>query len=246
LVHRQLARAAALALLLLASAMVLPSLAAASNSRVSISNYQWSTPEVDLDLGEHATWYWTGPDTMHSVTGTSANSLQWDSDPGNQPFHNIGDDYQITFSQPGIYHFQCKLHSLVAGTVVVSNTPGDPTSEPDPIPKSNVDTHAPTMRTVRLGAYKFGPRGAPLQYSLSERGKLDIEYYRYSGFGKNKGKASFAGYATAKSYVGYNRVRLGSRKPHFKPKPGLYRVDLRVSDSSNNISKVKHRQFRIW
>jgi len=234
-------RRAALGLVLLVALLAFAAPADAANRRISISDYQWSNDQVDIDLGEHVTWYWTGPDTMHSVTGQPPNASQWDSDPGSLPKHNIGDNYQLSFDQPGIYHFQCKIHSLVRGTVVVSNTPGDPSSEPDPVPKSNVDLKAPRMRKLEL-ARKFGPSGSPLRYSLDEAGKLDVEYYRYS----RKGKKRYAGYATYKAYVGYNRARIGKRKPHFKPKPGRYLVELRVTDKSNNVSKPKKKRFRIW
>lgn len=235
-------RRAGLALVLLATLLLgLPAAADASNRRVSISDYQWSDSDLNLDLGEHVTWYWTGPDTMHSVTGQPPNAGQWDSDPGSLPQHNIGDNYQLTFEQPGIYHFQCKIHSLVAGTVVVSNSPGDPDSEPDPVPKSNVDLKAPKMRGLEL-ARKFGPSGSPLRYSLNEGGKLDVEYYRLS----RKGKERFAGWAIYKAYVGYNRARIGKRKPHFTPKPGRYVAEFRVTDKSQNTSKAKKRSFRIW
>ena len=241
MVPRQLTRPLALALVLLATALLLPALADAANRRISISDYHWSDDDVKLDLGEHVTWYWTGPDTMHSITGQPPNATQWDSDPGTLPQHDIGDNFQLSFDKPGVYRFQCKIHSLVRGTVTVSDTPGNPDAEPDPVPKSNVDTKPPKMRNLSLPA-KFGPRGAPLKYSLNERGKLDAEYYRLS----RKGKKRFAGYATYKSYVGYNRARIGKRKPHFKPKPGRYLVELRVTDESNNSSKAKKRHFRIW
>jgi plastocyanin len=235
-------RRAGLGVLALAALLlVLPVSAEGANRRISISDYQWSDSDINLDLGEHATWYWTGPDTMHSVTGQPPNASQWDSDPGSLPQHNIGDNYQLTFDQPGIYHFQCKIHSLVAGTVVVSNNPGDPDTEPDPVPKSNVDLKAPKMRGLEL-AKKFGPDGSPLRYSLNEAGKLDVEYYRLS----RKGKERFAGWATYKAYVGYNRARIGERKPHFKPKSGRYVAKFRVMDKSNNTSKAKQRSFRLW
>ena len=100
---------------------------------------------------------------------------------------------------------------------------------------------APKVRGLEL-AKKFGPSGSPLRYSLNEGGKLDVEYFRLS----RKGKERFAGWATYKAYVGYNRARIGKRKPHFKPKPGRYLVELRVRDESNNSSKAKKRHFRIW
>lgn len=241
MVPRRLARATALALTLLAAALLLPALADASNRRISISNYQWSSPEIDIDLNEHVTWFWTGPDTMHSITGDSPNAKQWDSDPGTLPQHRIGDDYQVSFTQPGVYSFQCKIHSLVRGDVTVSNTPGDPESEPDPIPKSNVDLVKPEMRAITL-APKFGRNGSSMKYSIAERGNLDVEYYRYS----SKDQKQFAGYAKYKSYVGYNRARIGVRKPHFKPKAGRYLIKMRVTDESNNTSKVKKRRFRVF
>ncbi len=82
--------ALALAVVLLA-ATLLPAAADAANRRISISDYRWSSPDIHIDLGEHVTWYWVGPDTMHSVTGDSPNSLQFDSDPQTgQPNHDIG------------------------------------------------------------------------------------------------------------------------------------------------------------
>ncbi len=231
----------ALGLALLVALLLVAAPADAANRRISISNYQWSDDDLHIDLGEHVTWYWTGPDLMHSITGQPPNATQWDSDPGTLPQHSIGDDYQLSFDKPGVYRFQCKIHSLVRGTVTVSDTPGNPEAEPDPVPKSNVDRSAPKMRGVKLPV-KFGKRGGPLQYSLNEPAKLDVEYYRFS----NKGKRRFAGYAKYKGYVGYNRARIGKRKPHFKPKRGRYEVVLRVIDDANNTSKPKKRRFRIW
>jgi plastocyanin len=239
-VHRRLTGPALLALFLI-GALLVPAAAGAANRRIAISDYQWSDPNIHIDLGEHVTWYWTGPDLMHSVTGQPPNATQWDSDPGTLPKHSIGDDYQVSFDKPGTYEFQCKIHSLVRGTVTVSDKPGNPDAEPDPVPKSNVDLTAPKMRRVSLPS-KFGPRGAPLTYSLNERGKLDVEYYRFS----RKGKKRFAGWATYKAHVGFNNARIGKRKPHFKPKRGRYLVELRARDAAHNTSKPKQRRFRIW
>ncbi len=221
-------------------ALLLPALADASNRRISISNYMWSDPAIHIDLGEHVTWYWTGPDTVHSVTGTSDNAKQWDSDPGTLPNHSVGDHFQLSFDHPGTYTFQCKLHSTVRGTVIVSGNPGDPAPEPDPVPKNNVDLKKPVLRDARV-APKFGARGAALQYSVSEKGKLDVEYYRFK-----KGKKKYAGYALYKSTVGYNHARIGVRKPHFKPKPGRYMIELRATDESNNTARAQRLRFRIW
>ena len=104
---------AALALLVGAPA------ASALNTRVEIANYRWSNPDVQIDRGEKVTWDWLGPDLAHSVTGISANDLQWDSDPGTDaPEHRAGDEFTLQFDQPGTYYFQCKLHAFVRGEVV--------------------------------------------------------------------------------------------------------------------------------
>ena len=62
-------RAVRCAGLVLLGLLALPATAGATNQRVAISNYQWSIPDVQIDLGENVTWYWTGPDVVHSVTG---------------------------------------------------------------------------------------------------------------------------------------------------------------------------------
>jgi plastocyanin len=251
LVPGRVTRAAALACLLLAALALAPTLADAANRRIAISNYKWSDPDIHIQVGQHVTWYWTGPDTLHSVTGTSANAKQWDSDPGTLPDHFVGDDYQVSFDQPGTYTFQCKLHSLVRGTITVTEPPGDSESEPDPIPKNNVDTKKPIMRDLYVTP-KFGKKGAALKYSLSEKAKVDVEYYRFKkgkkakkGKGGKKAKKKYAGYAVYKSYVGYNKARIGIRKPHFKPKPGRYMIEVRATDENNNTAKAQRLRFRI-
>lgn len=234
-------RVALIGLALITALVFVAAPAEAANRRISISDYRWSDADVKIDLGEHVTWYWTGPDLMHSVTGQPPNATQWDSDPKTLPHHKIGDDYQISFDKPGVYSFQCKIHSLVRGTVTVSNTPGNPEAEPDPVPKSNVDRTAPKLRQVRL-PYRFGKRGVPMPYTLNEAGRLSVDYYRYN----RKGKPRFAGWATYNGHVGNNTARIGARRPHFKPKSGRYLVELRVTDEASNTSPPTKRRFRLW
>ena len=83
-------------------------------------------PVVELDLGEHVTWYWVGPDTMHSVTGDVAERARIDSDAGNGlPHHPIGDSYRVDFDNPGTYDLaSASCTASVRGTVTVSDTPG--------------------------------------------------------------------------------------------------------------------------
>jgi plastocyanin len=230
---------------LLAAILVLalgPASASASNRRIAISDYHWSDADIHLDRGEHVTWYWTGPDTMHSVTGDSPSSAGLDSDPNTgNPNHKIGDSFQLEFDQPGVYRFHCKLHSLVKGTVTVGPVPGDPVSEPDPVPKSNVDLHPPRLTDVHLGARRFGRRGTNLRFAVGEDSRLSADYYRYDP----EGRRHFAGYSDWDAHTGYNGVRLAEHRKHFNPRPGSYLAVLTATDDAKNASEPRRVTFHI-
>lgn len=227
---------------LLALAALLAPMAEAANTRVSISYYRWSSREVHIDLGEKVTWDWLGPDLAHSVTGVSANATRWDSDPHTDaPFHRPGSSYTLEFDQPGTYDFLCKLHPAVRGEVIVADTPGDPSSDPGPQPPLNVDVTRPVLSGVKLGRHEVQPAvGAPLRVRLSERGRLEGQYYRVAG-----GQRTYAGYKTWKLGAGVSRVRLGARWRHFAALPGRYEAVLRATDAAANESKPARTRFRI-
>ena len=157
-------RAALGVALALTGALIWAPAAQATNQRVAISNYQWSIPDIHIDLGEHVTWYWTGPDVVHSVTGDAPNDASIDSDPGNPlPDHPVGDSFSVDFPRPGVYPFRCKLHPGVRGTVTVSDTPGNPEGEPaQPVPKNNVDVKSPEIRQISLDPKTFRLMGQQL------------------------------------------------------------------------------------
>jgi plastocyanin len=236
LVPRLLAVATAIALLL-------PASAAAVNTRVSIANYAWSQPQVDVDLGEKVTWDWLGPDLAHSVTGISANDLQWDSDPGTDaPAHRAGDTFTLQFTQPGKYLFQCKLHAAVRGEVVVSDVPGNPNSDPGPQPPLNLDLKPPTLGSLSMPKQRTdGHRGLGFSVQISERGWLDAEYYRFN----SKGRRVYNGFDSWKAFIGINSLRLGGRGKHFRARPGRYLAVLRATDEAANESKPLRRRFTI-
>jgi plastocyanin len=222
-------------------ALIAPAAAGAANRRISISNYRWSDGSVEIGLGEHVTWYWVGPDTMHSVTGESQNAAGIDSDAGvDLPQHRIGDSFQASFDQPGTYQLVCKLHSTVRGTVTVSDAPGDPVAEPDPVPKSSVDNRAPRLRRVSLASNPIRGRGGELHFSLDDRGKVDADYYLLED-----GDRRFAGWAKWSAYVGYNQIRFGGHREHFEAEPGRYVAVLHATDEDDNLSEPREVRFQI-
>lgn len=226
-----------------AVALLLPASAGAANTRVSIANYAWSRPQVRVDLGEKVTWDWLGPDLAHSVTGVSANDLQWDSDPGTDaPAHRAGDSFTLQFDQPGEYFFQCKLHAAVRGEVIVSDVPGNPTSDPGPQPPLNLDLKAPTLGALSMPKQRTdGHGGLGFSVQISERGSLDAEYYRFN----SKGKRVYNGFERWKAFIGVNHLRLGARGKHFRARPGRYLAVLRATDEAANESKPLRRRFAI-
>jgi plastocyanin len=235
------ARRAALACAALAALGAAPA-ADAANRRVGISNYQWSDGALELDLGEHVTWYWVGPDTMHAITGESENARGIDSDPGvDLPQHRIGDTFQLAFDEPGTYDLVCKLHSTVRGRVTVSDQPGDPSFEPDPVPASQVDLKAPRLRGIELASNPIRGRGGQLRFALGERAKVDADYFRLGPRGRRK----FAGWAKWNAYVGLNEIRFGGRGKHFDAKPGRYVAELRATDRQQNTSAPRRVRFEV-
>jgi plastocyanin len=230
------------AVALLAVMAAAPS-AEAVNTRVSIADYAWSEPEVHIDLNEKVTWDWLGPDLAHSVTGILANDLQWDSDPGTDaPAHRAGDSFTLQFTQPGVYVFQCKLHSFVRGEVVVSEIPGNPGSDPGPRAPLNVDLKPPTLGAIALSRGRTkGTKGILATAQVSERGTLDAEYYRFN----SRGARVYNGYAMWKAFIGVNRLALGAHWKHFKARPGRYEAVLRATDLAANESTPVRKRFTI-
>jgi plastocyanin len=225
-----------------AVALVAASGAGAANQRVAISDYRWSKPDIHLDLGEHVTWYWTGPDTMHSVTGISGSAAGLDSDPGvSMPNHPVGDSFRLAFDQPGVYSFHCKLHSSVRGTIEVSNEPGDPVGEPDPIPADNVDVRPPGLSELRLARTVFARGEGRLHLALDERATIDAEYWRLR---RGRGGRSYQGWQQWAGHIGYNDVRFAAG-PRFRARPGRYVAIIDATDADNNSTRSYRLSFQL-
>jgi hypothetical protein len=179
---------------------------------------------------------------MHSVTGDPPNATGIDSDPQtNTPLHRIGDTFTLDFNTPGTYSFTCKLHSSVHGTVTVSATPGDPGSEPDPVPQSRVDLKAPRLGGLGLANRVVRRRGTRLRFALDERAKIDAEFYRRH----RRGPREYMGFESWDGHVGLNDVRFAAAGKHFDAGPGRYLAVLRATDRSHNVGKPRKLRLAI-
>lgn len=245
---------AALAVLLAAGTALVVSAAAvvpaqAANTRVSITDFRWSK-NPDIDLGESVTWDWIGPDTQHSVSGQPDNATQWDSDPGPVNSHPLGDTFTVTFDQPGVYLFVCKLHSTVRGTVTVSGNPGDPNSDPGPQAALNLDFLPPNFVSAYLARTSIGPRGkgTAMNFQINERGTVTSDYYRLVKRGKGERttwKRKFAGYDVWENHIGNNTVNFARRGEGFEARPGRYVGLTYATDEAFNSTPVTKLKFQI-
>jgi plastocyanin len=218
--------------------------ARAADAKVAIGDYRWSHPVVDVDLGQHVTWYWVGPDTMHSVTGVSDNDIGEDSDPDtSQPDHRVGDHFALSFTRPGVYQFRCKLHPVVHGEVVVSSVPGDPSDDPDPIPKPNVELARPTLNDFFLGTRRFSTRGTVLHFALDDPSSIDAEIWHADARGRRAGYAGWQAWHGA--HIGFNELPFATRGRHFRPRPGRYVAYVQATDLYNNVSRTRTLRFQI-
>jgi plastocyanin len=235
-------RGAAAGALAAAAALSAGGTARAADAKVAIGHYHWSRPVVHVDLGQHVTWYWVGPDTMHSVTGISANDAGEDSDPHNsQPDHRLGSTFRLTFTRPGVYEFQCKLHPVVRGEVVVSGTPGNPLDDPDPVPKLNVLLIHPTLTQISLSSPRFRRAGTTLNLTLDDPAVIDAEIWHVS----HGHRSTYAGWARWPAHIGFNYLPFGGRSRHFRPAPGRYVAFLQATDLFNNVSRIRRLAFTV-
>ncbi len=227
--------------------MVAP--AQAGSTRISISDFQWSK-NAEVDLGESVTWDWIGPDTQHSVSGEAPNATQWDSDPGSVNAHPLGDTFKVTFDQPGVYNFFCKLHASVRGSVTVSSNPGDPDSDPGPQAPLNLDLIPPNFTGIFLNQPSVGPngKGTGMNFGINEKSTITVDYYKLIKRGKGsraRWKRKFAGFGEWGSHVGNNTINFAKRTAKFGARPSRYVGFTYATDESSNSTSITKVKFKI-
>src|SRR3954464_11013253 len=107
--------------------------APAQAADVSISNFSFMPSSITISQGDTVKWTWAGPDTNHSVTSKAGQADSFDSDPGKprpRPAPPPGSPFSHTFNPPGTFSYICKVHSFMAGKVVVNGPPGSDTTAP--------------------------------------------------------------------------------------------------------------------
>jgi plastocyanin len=123
----------AVALLLVSAAAINtfgPKASAQGTAAVTIANFAFDPPTLDIETGTTVTW--TNQDSAtHTATGTGG-----EFDTGNL---DQGQSGSVTFDNEGTFNYICSIHPNMTGVINVSAAAGQPTATEPP-----TATEAPT------------------------------------------------------------------------------------------------------
>jgi plastocyanin len=96
--------------------------ASAATASVTITNFGFSPPTVNINVNDQVTWTWASGITPHSATSTTNSTEMWDSTLHSTPF-----TFSHTFSKGGSFPYFCTLHTFQTGVVNVQAANVPPT-----------------------------------------------------------------------------------------------------------------------
>jgi plastocyanin len=119
--------------LVLLTPLALASPAMAADRSVSVTDFAFGPPIVNVDVGNKVTWNFV--DDSHTTQSDPGQAESWNSNP-NSP-NPAGTSFEHTFTKPGRFGYICRPHPFMEATVVVGS---------DQYPKSQS-----SFRQVRRG-----------------------------------------------------------------------------------------------
>jgi plastocyanin len=192
----------------------------ADSVKVDGDAFRYTPSTITVGLGDAVVWFWEGDlFRNHSVTATSGQAEQFDSDPGGPPSnasHPVGSSFSHVFSREGQFTYYCKNHPSMQGVVEV------------------VRISAPAGRP-RLSGLRVanGTRGTTARFRLSARADV---VGRISKRKNNRWVRAKTFYRRART--GKNRVKLPVRGLQ----GGRYQLSLVAYDAFDRQSnRVKER-----
>ena len=201
-------------------------------------------PRSQLDLGEHVTWYWVGPDVVHSVTGDSPQRARARLRPERHPPPASG-RRQLPAELRPAGRLLSSSASSTARFAARSRSPTSraiPSAEPDPVPPNRVDLKAPKLRKLELASPLTGAR-RPSCTSRSARTRSSTPTTTASGPSGDAHVRRLREMARATSASTRSASPPAARTS--TPSPGRYVAELRATDRDNNLSKPRELRFEI-
>ena len=191
--------------------------------QVVVADKAFTPAKLTVAAGDTVIWFWTGPDTNHSVTSDSDSEESFDSDPETAPpliQHDENDTFTHVFERVGVYGYHCKVHDTMRGTVEVIEPPRQ-------------DLTPPRVTDLRVVPARASRR-ARARFTLSERSFV-VARVRRAGSSKVR--------MTANAFLraGERRIRFGVREL----RPGRYRATVVAEDNAANPSRPKTARFRV-
>lgn len=215
-------------LALAAAAAVLCSAQAAGHpghgpGEVVIADSAFSPATITVAAGDTVIWFWSGPDTNHSVTADPGQGASFDSDAGTAPplvRHDRDDAFSHRFGRIGTYRYHCKVHPSMHGAVEVKKAP----------PR---DVTRPRVTDLRVTPAR-ARRTARARFTVSEAGFVVVTVRRAGSTKVVRSASAF--------------VRRGDRAIAFRVsglRPGRYRARVVAEDNATNKSRPAVARFRV-
>jgi plastocyanin len=78
---------------------------------VVLRNIAFNPPDLTIQVGTTVDWKWDDRGIAHNVMSVGPGPLD-------SPLQATG-DYDYRFTQPGVYHYHCSVHTYMLGTITV-------------------------------------------------------------------------------------------------------------------------------
>jgi plastocyanin len=120
--------------------------ASAATASVTITNFGFSPPSVNINVNDQVTWNWASGITSHSTTSTTNSTEMWTSGLHATPF-----TFSHTFPNAGSFPYFCTIHTFQTGLVNVQSANVPPTVSLS-APTNGATFAAPWTGTVQAAA----------------------------------------------------------------------------------------------
>lgn len=91
-----------------------------ASGAVSITNFAFTPATLTIAAGSTVTWTNNAPLVTHTVTSDDGSQVSFDH------MLSPSDTFRLQFTQAGTYHYHCRIHPFMHGTIVVTTATATP------------------------------------------------------------------------------------------------------------------------